>query len=194
MIQLNNVSIFLTANGRALISDISFTLNSGDRTVIIGEEGNGKSTLLKLIADPALIEDHAEYTGFINRGRHRIGYLSQELEPCERGMRVCDFMALDPGNSWLAESIASEVGLDTGLIHETRAMDTLSGGERVKLRIVRLLMDEPDMLLLDEPTNDLDLETLVWLEDLIKNFEGGVLFVSQPWESAEGLYFLPKKD
>ncbi len=62
MIQLNNVSIFVSVSGRVLVDGISFTLNPGDRTVIIGEEGNGKSTLLKLIADPKLIEDHAEYT------------------------------------------------------------------------------------------------------------------------------------
>lgn len=178
MIQLNNVSIFLSANGRVLVDGISFTLNAGDRTVIIGEEGNGKSTLLKLIADPELISDHAEFTGSVSRGRHRIGYLAQELGAEEREETASAFMALDEGSSWLAESIAAELGLGAELLYADRPMRTLSGGERVKLRLVKILLGEPDMLLLDEPTNDIDLDTLVWLEDFIKRFEGGVLFVS----------------
>ena len=178
MIQLNNVSIFLISNGRTLVDGISFTLNAGDRTVIIGEEGNGKSTLLKLIADPALIADHAEYTGSVNTGRHRLGYLPQELTEGERELFVTDYMALMPENAWRAEAIAAEMGLEPELLHEERPIKTLSGGERVKLRLVKILTGEPDMLLLDEPTNDIDLDTLIWLEDFINRFEGGVLFVS----------------
>ena len=178
MIQLNNVSIFLISNGRTLVDGISFTLNAGDRTVIIGEEGNGKSTLLKLIADPALIADHAEYTGSVNTGRHRLGYLPQELTEGDRELFVSDFMALSPENAWRAEAIAAEMGLEPELLHEARPIKTLSGGERVKLRLVKILTEEPDMLLLDEPTNDIDLDTLIWLEDFINRFEGGVLFVS----------------
>lgn len=178
MIQLNNISIYLSVNGRALVRDISFTLNPEDRTVIIGEEGNGKSTLLALIADPALIADHAEFTGSISRGGHRIGYLPQELSPAERALTIPEFLAADGGERWRAEYVAAELGLDPSILSEDRALSTLSGGERVKLRMVKLLLAEPDMLLLDEPTNDIDIETLEWLEDLIKRFEGGVLFVS----------------
>ncbi|MBO4878670.1 MAG: ABC-F family ATP-binding cassette domain-containing protein [Clostridia bacterium] len=178
MIQLTDISIYLSINGRALVSGLSFTLNPGDRTVIIGEEGNGKSTLLALIADPALIADHAEYTGSISRGGHRIGYLPQELSPAERALTVPAFLALDEETGWRAEYTAAELGLDPAILHEERAISTLSGGERVKLRFVRMLLAEPDMLLLDEPTNDIDIETLEWLEDFIKRFQGGVLFVS----------------
>lgn len=178
MIQLNDISIYLTANGRALVNGLSFTLNPGDRTVIIGEEGNGKSTLLKLIADPALIADHAEYTGSVYRGAHRIGYLKQELEDGESSLPIRDFLDLPPEEYWRAEAEAARVGLDPALVHETRPVSTLSGGERVKLRMVKLLVSEPDMLLLDEPTNDIDLDTLEWLEGFINSFEGGVLFVS----------------
>ncbi len=177
MIQLNNVSIYLSVNGRALVDGISFTLNPLDRTVIIGEEGNGKSTLLALIADPALIADHAEFTGDIFRGGHRIGYLAQQLSAKELSMPVKDYMACSDAG-WLAEYKAAEVGLDPSILGEARPIGTLSGGERVKLRMVKLLLDEPDMLLLDEPTNDIDIETLEWLEDFIKRFPGGVLFVS----------------
>lgn len=178
MIQLNDISIFLTANGRALVDGLSFTLNPGDRTVIIGEEGNGKSTLLKLIADPKLIEGHAEYTGGVSRGKHRIGYLKQELEDDENALPVRGFIGLPDDELWRAETEAARVGLDPALVHETRPVSTLSGGERVKLRLAKILCSEPDMLLLDEPTNDIDLDTLEWLEGFINGFEGGVLFVS----------------
>ncbi len=177
MIQLNDVSIFLSANGRALVSNISFTLNPGDRSVIIGEEGNGKSTLLKLIYDPALIADHAEYSGGINRGGHRPGYLAQELSPREQEQSISAYLGLGE-DFWRAESLAAELGLDGDIVHSSRPVSTLSGGERVKLRLLRILLDEPDMLLLDEPTNDIDIETLEWLEGFIKRFDGGVLFVS----------------
>ena len=177
MIQLNNVSIFVSVNGRTLVDGISFTLNPSDRMVIIGEEGNGKSTLLKLIADPALIEDHAEYTGTISRGRHRIGYLAQELTQEEMSMLIPELMGAG-AEAWRAEAACAEVGLDPRIICEERPLSTLSGGERVKLRMAKLLMNEPDMLLLDEPTNDIDLDTLEWLEGFINSFEGGVLFVS----------------
>ena len=178
MIQLNDVSIFVTASGRALVRGLSFTLNPGDRTVVIGEEGNGKSTLLKLIYDPALIAGRAEYTGSVNRGRHRLGYLAQELTPGEAAVSVREHIGLPEEEIWRAEALAAEMGLDPMLVHEQRPLSTLSGGERVKLRLVRVLLDEPDMLLLDEPTNDIDIETLEWLEDFINGFEGGVLFVS----------------
>ncbi|MBR5714275.1 MAG: ABC-F family ATP-binding cassette domain-containing protein [Clostridia bacterium] len=178
MIQLNNVSIYVTASGRALISDISFTLNTDDRTVIIGEEGNGKSTLLKLIVNPALISDHAEYVGSISRGRHRLGYLPQELEESEKALSIREFLSIPDEELWSAEALCAEMGLNPSILSESRTLATLSGGERVKLRMVKLLLDEPDMLLLDEPTNDIDIETLEWLEDFINRFEGGVLFVS----------------
>ena len=178
MIQLNNVSIFVSVSGRVLVDGISFTLNPGDRTVIIGEEGNGKSTLLKLIADPSLIEDHAEYEGSISRGRHRIGYLAQELSPAELSIHTPDYFVTDPAELWRAEAACAGVGLDPAIIYEDRPLSTLSGGERVKLRMARLMLGDPDMLLLDEPTNDIDIETLEWLEGFINSFEGGVLFVS----------------
>ena len=178
MIQLNNISIYTAVTGRCLVDGLSFTLNRGDRTVIIGEEGNGKSTLLKLIYDPELIGGAFEYTGSVTRGGHRIGYLKQELGDDENAVGIKEFLSLPEEESWRAEALAAELGLDPAITRETRAMGSLSGGERVKLRMVKLLLDEPDMLLLDEPTNDIDIETLEWLEGFINSFDGGVLFVS----------------
>ena len=178
MIQLNDVSIFVTATGRELVGGLSFTLNTYDRTVLIGEEGNGKSTLLKLIYDPALIADHAEYTGLISRGRHKLGYLSQEATQEENASPIREYLGLGEEELWRAEALAAECELEPSLVREERPLGSLSGGERVKLRLVKVLLSEPDMLLLDEPTNDIDIETLEWLEGMINGFEGGVLFVS----------------
>ena len=84
MIQIKNVSIVHKKDMRELISDLSFVLNDGDKAVFIGEEGNGKSTLLKLIYDEALVADYVEYSGEIIRNNCILGYLPQELEQEEK--------------------------------------------------------------------------------------------------------------
>lgn len=88
MIQIKNVSIVHKKDSRELISDLSFVLNDGDKAVFIGEEGNGKSTLLKLIYDEALVADYVEYSGEIIRNNCILGYLPQELEQEEK-KRAC---------------------------------------------------------------------------------------------------------
>lgn len=182
MLQLNNVDIYLSSNGRALLRGLSFTLNHGDRAVIIGEEGNGKSTLLKLIYDPALIEGHAEWNGNISRGGHRLGYLPQDMAVSDQSLPIYMYMdahaSLSEKEPKLAAEVCAKLGLPFDLIWSDRPTGSLSGGEKVKLQLAAILLNEPDMLLLDEPTNDIDIETLVWLEGFINSFPGGVLFVS----------------
>lgn len=182
MIQLNNVDIILNSNGRYLVRELSFTLNPSDRAVIIGEEGNGKSTLLKLIYDPALIEDHASHVGSIARGGHRIGYLPQDMAVDDRSLPIYMYMeeraSLSQREPKHVASVCAKLGLPAELLWDDRAACTLSGGEKVKLQLAAILLNEPDILLLDEPTNDIDIETLEWLEGFINSFPGGVLFVS----------------
>ena len=182
MLQLNNVDIHLVSNGRALLRGLSFTLNSSDKAVIIGEEGNGKSTLLKLIYDPELIEGHAEWSGSISRGDHRIGYLPQDMAVSDRSLPIYMYMEQRAGLSQRepkqVASICAKLGLPAQLLWDDRPAGTLSGGEKVKLQLAAILLNEPDTLLLDEPTNDIDIETLEWLEGFINSFPGGVLFVS----------------
>lgn len=178
MIQLNDLSILNAADGRRLVDGLSFTLNRGDRTVLIGEEGNGKSTLLKYIYDPRLVEGRVYATGSVTRGGHRMGYLAQEASAEENALSVREFLGLEEHELWRAEALCAELDADPALVRETRPLGTLSGGERVKTRLVKVLLGEPDMLLLDEPTNDIDIETLEWLEGMINGFDGGVLFVS----------------
>ena len=175
MLELLNITIDLTSDSRRLTDNFSFSLLPGDKAVVIGEEGNGKSTLLKYIYDPSLTESYCEVTGKVIK-RGRIGYLAQMASPEELATPVCRFFEnADPAVSYFA---IAELGLPGEVVTETRALSTFSGGEKVKLRLAAILCEEPDVLLLDEPTNDLDIETLEWLEDFIVNSPLPILFVS----------------
>ena len=182
MLQLKNVSITSKKDLQELVSNLSFVLNDGDKAAIIGEEGNGKSTLLKLIYDESLIADYAEYHGEIIKNNCICGYLGQELTPREKKQDIYSFLSEEPG-FWehtpkeLA-AIASRLQLPISLLYSQQQMDTLSGGEKIKLGMIRILCRRPDVLLLDEPSNDIDLDTLQWLEQFILAWEGPVLFIS----------------
>ena len=181
MIQVQNLTITQKKDNRVLIDNFSFVVNDGEKAALIGEEGNGKSTLLKWLFDPALVEPYAEVTGqkYITGV---IGYLGQELTEAEQGIpvwtfldRVCSFSERSPKETACA---AKRLGIAESLLWETRPMGSLSGGERVKVRLCALLLNECDVLLLDEPSNDLDLETLAWLEGFLQSTPQTVLYVS----------------
>lgn len=182
MLQVKNVSITYKKDLRELVSELSFVLNDGDKCAIIGEEGNGKSTLLKLIYDETLVAGYADYSGEIILNHSIQGYLGQELEPEEREMSVYGFLSAE---SKFLESEPKELAAYAGRLHvpvpllySDQRMDTLSGGERVKICMLRILCRKPDVLLLDEPSNDIDLKTLLWLEQFICDWTGPLLFIS----------------
>lgn len=182
MIQVKNLSITYKKDLRELVSDLSFVLNDGDKAAVIGEEGNGKSTLLKLVYDESTVGDYVEYQGEIIRNNCILGYLGQDLEPGERAMSVYGFLSEEAG-FW--ESTPGELAmyarklhLPVSLLYSEQQMDTLSGGERVKICMIRILCCKPDVLLLDEPSNDIDIETLQWLEQWILDWRGPVLYIS----------------
>ena len=181
MLQIKHLSFTHRQDLRVLLSGFSLVLNPGDKAVVIGEEGNGKSTLLKWIYDPALVEPYVEAEGErVLDGR--MAYLPQELSAQEREKSVYAFFAGSEA-FWDADhrelrQLARSLRLDGELLYSEQRMDSLSGGERVKLGLARLLLEKPDILLLDEPSNDLDIETLRWLEREIAAFPGIVLFIS----------------
>lgn len=182
MLQIKNLTVTLTKDLRTIIDGLSFTLNDGDRAVVIGEEGNGKSTLLKLIYDPSLVAGYAEYTGDIVARGTRFGYLSQELGDDEKALRVCDYFSAVTGFYDTApgelNQAAYRLGLPVGLYFSEQKVGALSGGERVKLQLLKILIEKPDVLLLDEPSNDIDIETLEWLEGFITASAMPILYVS----------------
>ncbi len=183
MLQIEHLTITHTKDLRTIISDLCLVLNRGDRAAIIGEEGNGKSTLLKLLHDPAAVSSYVQWEGRISTGGMRLGYLAQSLELEEMCLPAAEFWdqgsPADPGQ---AAKLLCALGLSRETAGDYRPMSTLSGGERVKLRLAKLLAAEPDILLLDEPTNDLDLQTLGWLEEFLLSCPVPVLFVSHDEE------------
>ena len=175
MLELRNVTIKLKKDGRYLARDLSFTLKSGEKAVIIGEEGNGKSTLLKYLCRPDLVEAYCEVSGeVIPKGR--VAYLPQFADKADEARTLAAFFS----NSayYLHTDTLARLGLSVDLLASDRTLGSLSGGERVKVRLARLLTEEPDILLLDEPTNDLDLCALQWLEAFIRKSRLSILFIS----------------
>ncbi len=182
MLQVKHLTITHKKDLTVLVEGLSFTLSPGDRAAIIGEEGNGKSTVLKLLHDPASVAPYAEWTGEIMDKGLRRGYLAQELSPAQLKLSVWEFCqaapAFEEADPKALDRCARQVGLDAGLFWDDRPMSTLSGGERVKLRLALLLLEGPDVLLLDEPSNDLDLQTLEWLGNFLLSCPVPVLYIS----------------
>lgn len=182
MIQVKHLYLTHKKDLRPLLSDFSFALNPGDKTVIIGEEGNGKSTLLKWLVSPALVEDYVEAEGERITGGAKIGYLPQEL-PAEEKERTlyaffCEEEQFFQWSPKELSKLAQEMGLPADFYYGEQQMYTLSGGEKVKAQMARILLGEPDVLLLDEPSNDIDIETLEWMERLIGETDRPVLYIS----------------
>jgi len=176
MFEVTNISIMVST--RYLIKGLSFTLNKGDKLAIIGEEGNGKSTLLKALLG---ICEYAEVTGSISAKNNRIGYLEQSISEDNLQQTGFDFLFLKDHDQYYQKSAVLYKYLKDLKLQDTilqQELKQLSGGEKVKLGILKLLLEECDIFFLDEPTNDLDIETLNWLENFIKNTDCPILYVS----------------
>lgn len=182
MLQINGLTITHKKDLRVILKDFSLVLNHGDKAVIIGEEGNGKSTLMKWLYDPALAEEYALAEGERILGRERLGYLPQELSEQDRQKTLYEYFTEDEC-FWeltpkeLAE-LAGRLGAETEFFYREQTLGSLSGGEKVKAQLLKLLIGRPTVLLLDEPSNDIDIATLTLLETLIKEWKQIVLFIS----------------
>lgn len=182
MLQIKHLTVRHKKDYRVLLEDFNLCVNPGDKCALIGEEGNGKSTLLRLICAPDMAEDYVEYEGEISRTGERFGYLPQELP--ESLCRHTIYEYLTASDSFYDKSPRELAQLCTKLcfpperLYSQEPLGILSGGEKIKIQLIRLMIEEPTMLLLDEPSNDLDIETLVWLEDLIQNSSVPVLYIS----------------
>lgn len=182
MIQVKNLTITHRKDLRILLQDFSMVLHQGDKAALIGEEGDGKSTLLKLLYREELVEDYVEFHGEIIRNHARIGYLAQELSQEEKEKSVYEFCAeRDIFYHFSPNEIAKierQLFLSEGILYSDQKMSQLSGGERVKVQLARILIEQPEVLFLDEPSNDLDLEMLEWLEHFICESGLPILFIS----------------
>ena len=183
MLTCQNLTITHRKDGRVLVRDFCFTPRRGEHVGVIGEEGNGKSTLVRLMHDPALIEPYADWEGIVSKGsdadRSTTAYLPQEPEAALAALPVWEYLGISEADDLNALlSLAASLSIDPGLCWSERQIGTLSGGEQMKIRLLRLLRSTPDILLLDEPSNDLDLPALVWLEEWIAARPETVIFIS----------------
>lgn len=175
MLEVKNVDIVISTH--YLIKNLSFTLNKGDKLAIIGEEGNGKSTLLKSLLG---ICDYATLKGNIDYKGNHIGYLEQSVSMENLEKKVYDFLFIDDEDYYNKVNnlykYLEKLNISDDLLDQV--MKTLSGGERVKIGILKLLLEESDIYFLDEPTNDLDINTLEWLEKFINETDKPIIYVS----------------
>lgn len=175
MIEIKRLSI--KVKDRYLVKDLSFTLNKGDKLAVIGEEGNGKSTLLKSILG---LCDYVDMDGVIDLKGNTIGYLEQTISNKFLDIKVYNYLFEDENDYYNKINIFYKsldiINLKDNILEQK--ISTLSGGEKVKIGILKLLINDYDVLFLDEPTNDLDLETLNWLENFIKKIDKPIMFIS----------------
>jgi macrolide transport system ATP-binding/permease protein len=160
---------------RAVLDDVSLTIGAGERVGIVGRNGCGKSTLLRILAGVER-PDSGGVSG-VRRGLS-VGYLPQlpdfapDLTTLEAATK-----ALPPDMAeWQVRRALSGLGFDAAML--TQRTGTLSGGEKTRLMLARLLLAPHDLLLLDEPTNHLDLPMLHWLEETLRAYRGAYLVVS----------------
>lgn len=175
-VELKNLS--KAYEGKTLIRDFSYIFLKNDRVGFIGPNGSGKSTLMKMIAGWVKPD-----SGEIEIGQTvKLGYFSQENEAMDNDLRVIDYI----------KNVAEYVRTPDGSVSASQMLERflfppsvqytvigkLSGGEKRRLYLLRILMDAPNVLILDEPTNDLDIRTLTILEDYLDSFQGIVITVS----------------
>ncbi|HFR3411420.1 ABC-F family ATP-binding cassette domain-containing protein [Streptococcus sp. A34] len=184
VIQFEQVSF--SYPGKPILQDFSLLIQNKDRIGIVGDNGKGKSTLLNLIAG-----DLQADAGKVDIGETvRIGYFSQDIRGLDESKRVINFL----------QEVAEEAKTTSGMVsiaelleqflfprntHGT-LIEKLSGGEKKRLYLLKILLERPNVLLLDEPTNDLDIATLTVLEHFLQGFAGPVITVSHD------RYFLDK--
>lgn len=175
MLQVKNLNIYIQKDNRLLIKDFSFSLNEGDKVVIIGEEGNGKSTLLKYLYDGSLVEDYVYATGTILKDGV-FGYLPQFIDEETQQLTIHEFLQdIDIYENY---TYVDSLHLNYDFLLSDQLVKTLSGGEKVKIQLLKLLCTRPDVLLLDEPSNDLDIETLTFLETFISECTIPIIYIS----------------
>lgn len=177
---------FAYEDGKQILSDFNLIMQNRDRIGIVGDNGVGKSTLLNLING-----DLVPTAGVLDIGETvRIGYFSQQIKDMDESKRVINYL----------QEVADEVKTTVGTTSITELLEQflfprsthgtqiskLSGGEKKRLYLLKILIEKPNVLLLDEPTNDLDIATLTVLENFLNGFGGPVVTVSHD------RYFLDK--
>ncbi|CAL9638838.1 Energy-dependent translational throttle protein EttA [Actinosynnema sp. ALI-1.44] len=168
----------LTVGDRTLVRDLTWRIGPGDRVGIVGVNGSGKTSLLRALAGERDLDAGRRVQG----QTVKLAHLSQELHDLDGSMRVLEAVEEVARRVVLGkqEMSASQLAERFGFSSQRQwtPVGDLSGGERRRLQLCRLLMAEPNVLLLDEPTNDLDIDTLQQLEDLLDSWPGTLVVIS----------------
>jgi ATP-binding cassette subfamily F protein uup len=169
----------ITAGDKELISELTWNIGPGDRFGIVGINGAGKTTLMRTMAAELEVAAGKLVTGITVK----VAFLTQhldELDPTWRVLEavenVANHIEIGKGRTLSASQLCERLGFDRD--GQWTPVGDLSGGEKRRLQLTRLLMDSPNVLLLDEPTNDFDIETLTELEDLLDSFGGTLIVIS----------------
>jgi ATP-binding cassette subfamily F protein uup len=169
----------ISAGEKELISELTWNIGPGDRFGIVGINGAGKTTLMRTMAAELEVAAGKLVTGVTVK----IAFLTQhldELDPTWRVLEavenVANHIEIGKGRTLSASQLCERLGFDRD--GQWTPVGDLSGGEKRRLQLTRLLMDSPNVLLLDEPTNDFDIETLTELEDLLDSFGGTLIVIS----------------
>ncbi|AOT59331.1 ABC-F family ATP-binding cassette domain-containing protein [Streptomyces rubrolavendulae] len=177
--------VTVQAGPKVLLKHLTWQLGPGDRIGLVGVNGAGKTSLLRALAEASDTQGEKQPAGGrITVGRTvRLAYLSQDVAELPPALRVLeavqqvrDRVDLGKGREMTAGQLCERFGFTKE--KQWTPVGDLSGGERRRLQLLRLLMDEPNVLFLDEPTNDLDIETLTQLEDLLDGWPGSMVVIS----------------
>lgn len=173
MLKLENISKFF--DGKEVFSEINFILNDNEKLGLIGRNGCGKSTLLKIISG----ELEKDSGNIIQSKNYRIGYLQQHLKFTKETIleEACSVLPeYKQDNFWEVEEILQKVGF---LMDDmNKSPNDFSGGWQIRLNLAKLLVSEPDLLLLDEPTNYLDIISIRWLKQFLKNWKKSFILIT----------------
>ena len=178
MIKINHLTITQNKDLRDLVSDLSMTIQDGEKVAIIGEEGNGKSTLLRALMGEALPDFTIK--GDIQSDLQSLAYIPQKLAEDLKKKTLHDYFFLDSADLdySILYRLAEELHFDSDRFASDQEIGSLSGGEALKVQLIHELAKPFEILFLDEPSNDLDLETIDWLKGQIQKTRQTVIFIS----------------
>ena len=178
MIKINHLTITQNKDLRDLVSDLTMTIQDGEKVAIIGEEGNGKSTLLRALMGERL----ADFTirGEIQSDLQSLAYIPQHLPEELKIKSLQDYFFLESADLdySILYRLAEELQFDSSRFASNQEIGSLSGGEALKIQLIHELAKPFEILFLDEPSNDLDLETVNWLKKQVQKIGQTVIFIS----------------